>query len=142
MVQLIWAMSCRWSITNYIPSWTGFNIQIREINRTLNKCLKVKEKLILNVIICVFDKAIYSKAVEIKWKYPERFQSCIPMLGIFHMLMMYLGIISRRYKDAGLKDVLIQSGVIAEGSMDKALSGKMYNRAVDVSRLCMKLCTG
>ena len=46
------------------------------------------------------------------------------------MLMMFLGIIGKRYKDAGLKDVLVQSELIAEGSVDKALSGKMYNRSV------------
>lgn len=51
------------------------------------------------------------------------------MLGMFHMLMMYLGIIGKRFKDAGLRDVLIQSQTLAEGSVDKALAGKMYNRS-------------
>ena len=99
------------------------------LSEILSRCLKIKVKLNLPVIVCVFDQAIYAKAVEIKWTYPDKFESCILMLGVFHMLMLFLGIIGKRYKDAGL-DVLVQSEVIAEGSVDKALSGKMYNRSV------------
>ena len=47
------------------------------------------------------------------------------MLGIFHPLM-YMGILSKRFEDAGLFDVLVQSLVIAET--------QVYNRDVR----CMK----
>ncbi len=49
--------------------------------------------------------------------------------------MMFLGTIGKRFGDAGLKDILVQSGVLAEGSADKALKGSMYNRTVR----CFKL---
>ena len=147
VLQLIWVLSRKCSINHNIPSWTGFNILIRNgipvlkssigyldsidlpateittVYEIMSKCLKIKEKLNLPVLIC-------AKAAEIKWKNPEKFQNCIIMLGIFHMLMMYLGIIGKRFKDGGLRDVLVQSGIIAEGSVEKTLSGKMYNRAV------------
>ena len=56
------------------------------------------------------------------------------------MLMMFLGIIGKRYKDAGLKDVLVQSEVIAEGSVDKAYSMvKCTIVQLDVTKLYMKL---
>ena len=42
---------------------------------------------------------------------------------------MYLGIIGKRFGDGGLRDLLVQSEVLAEGSVDRALSGKTYNRA-------------
>ena len=57
------------------------------------------------------------------------------MLGMFHMIMMYLGIIGKRFKDAGLRDVLIQSEDIRESSVDRALAGKMYNRVVRYNKL-------
>ena len=38
------------------------------------------------------------------------------MMGVFHMLIMCMHILSKRF--AGVRDVLIQSGVIAEGSVD------------------------
>ena len=66
---------------------------------------------------------------------PEVFQSCIIMLGIFHTLMMFLGIIGKRFGDGGYRDLLVQSEVIAEGSVDRALSGKMYNQSVRAVKL-------
>ena len=60
----------------------------------------------------------------------DQFKDFILMLSMFHMVMMYLGIIGKRFKDAGLRDILIQSQVLAEGSVDKALAGKMYNHSV------------
>lgn len=99
------------------------------------RALKIIESLNLTSIVCVFDQAIYSKAIEIKWKERGKFDSCVLMMGMFHMLMMFMHILSKRFSDAGLRDVLIQSGVIAEGSVDKALSGKMYNRGVRMYKI-------
>ena len=103
------------------------------IYEILNRCLAIKETLKQSAIVCVFDQ--YSKAVEIKWKTPNQYKDCILMLGMFHMLMMYLGIIGKHFNEAGLRDVLIQSQILAEGSVDKALTGKIYNRAVRSCKL-------
>ena len=68
--------------------------------------------------------------MELKWRYPDKYKNCIVMLGIFHMIMMYLGIIGKKFSDAGLKD-----HVVATGSADKALTGEMYNRFVRAHKL-------
>jgi len=47
-------------------------------------------------------------------------------------------ILSKRFSGAGLKDALIQSGVVAEGSVDSALKGKSYNRGVRLYKLFYK----
>ena len=52
--------------------------------------------------------------------------SCLVMLGIFHTIM-FLEVMGKQFADAGLKDLLIQSGIVAEGSIDKSLCGKQYN---------------
>ena len=93
------------------------------------------ESLQLMSIVCVFDQAIYAKAIEIKWREKEKFKNCVVIMGLLHMLMMYMHILKKRFSEAGLRDVLIQSNVIVEGSVDKALSGKMYNRGVRVYKL-------
>ena len=49
--------------------------------------------------------------------------------------MMFTHILSKRFADAGLRYVFIQSGVIAEGTVDRALCGKMYNRGVRMYKL-------
>ena len=43
---------------------------------------------------------------------------------------MFLRIIGTRFKDASMRDVYIQSEVVAEGSIDSVLRGKQYNRAI------------
>ena len=158
VLSRLWILSRKMSVPQAIPSWTGFVMSVTDnvvivntaigyldcidasasdistINQVLNRCLKIKDSLHLSSIVCVFDEAIYAKAVEIKWKSPEVFQSCIIMLGIFHTLM-FLGIIGKRFGDGGYRDMLVQSEVIAEGSVDRALSGKMYNRSVRAVKL-------
>ena len=52
---------------------------------------------------------------------------------MFHMVMMYLGVIGKRFKDAGRQDVLIKSEISGE-SIDRALSGKRYNRTVHCNK--------
>ena len=83
----------------------------------------------------VFNEAIYAKAAQTKYNNPEKFKPCVLMLGIFHTLMMYLGIIGKRFGDASLADLLVQSEVLVDGSVRGALSGKMYNRAVPYVKL-------
>ena len=148
-----WILSRTEDINYVVPSWTGFIILIRNempilssniqyltsidssatemctVITVLDHCLKIKEQLRLNYIVCVFDQAIYCKAMELKWRYPDKYKDCIVMLGIFHMIMMYLGIIGKNFSDAGLKDLLIQSDVVTTGSVD------MYNRSVRAHKI-------
>ena len=53
----------------------------------------------------------------------------------FHTIGTLLGIIGKRFQDAGLRDICIESGVIAEGSVSSVLEGKRYNRAVRFHKL-------
>ena len=52
------------------------------------------------------------------------------MLRIFYTIMIFLGVLGKRFADAVLKDLLIQSSVVVEGSIDKSLCGKQYNGSV------------
>ena len=38
--------------------------------------------------------------------------------------------VGKRFGDGGLRDILVQSEILSEGSVDRALCGKMYNRSV------------
>ena len=75
--------------------------------------------------VCVFDNAIYSKDIEIKWKEKEKFKNAVLMMVIVHTIMKHMHVLSKRFSHAGLCDILIYSGTIAQVSIDKALSGKM-----------------
>ena len=55
------------------------------------------------------------------------------MMGIFQLHLEFMSILNRRFGDAGLRDALVQSSIVAERSVDSALRGKSYNRGI---RLC------
>ena len=84
----------------------------------------------MNAVVCVFDQAFYAKAMEVYWKHKELFDGIFIMMGAFYLFLMLLGVIGSRFGDAGLRELAVQSDVVAEGSVDKALHGKQYNRAV------------
>eukprot|EP00794_Sanderia_malayensis_P020731 gene20733-22764_t len=147
-----------------ISSWTGFNIQVRSIvtvakdtvgylptidapatsmstvYEVLCQAVRIKEALSLKSIVVIFDQAIYAKAVKIVWKHTNIFHSVVIRLGAFHTTCTLLAVIGKRFGDAGLRDICIESSVIAEGSVDGVLGGKQYNRAVRFHKLMSESC--
>ena len=142
-------------IMQHISSWTGFFIKIRQdvpikpssvgyldclgapatemstVYHMLERALRIKSQLNVQSIVCVYDQAIYAKAYQIKCKEPEKFKSIFLMMGTFHIIMTLLAVMAVRFKDAGLKDLVIQSFLVAEGSVDTMFSGsRAYKRAV------------
>ena len=111
------------------------------IYHLLCRSLMIKEKLGLSSMVCVYDQAIFAKAIEIKFKEKEKFKSLVLMMGGFHTLKMFLGVIDTRFKAAGLQDILIQSGVLADGSAERAMTGSMYNRSVRICKLMYEALT-
>ena len=158
-LYLPWIMWQHLLKDHYIPSWTGFDIKIHDrdiimgssvhylpcldvpateystIMEVMNRAQKKKESLKLSGIVCVFDQSIFAKAAEIKWRDPSKYKNRVLLLGTFHTIMTYMNVISKRFKDTGLRDVLIQSGEIVGGSIDSALTGKTYNRGVRCYKL-------
>ena len=142
-----------------VPSWTGFNILVRNdhevvkdnvgylptinapatnmstVYEVLTKSLQVKDTLNLQSIVVVFDQALYAKATEIKWKHREQFKDLVLRMGVFHTICTFLSVIGKRFQDAGLRDVIIESGVIAKGSVSGVLEGRTYNRAIRCHKL-------
>ena len=142
-----------------VPGWTGFNIKTRDhivivesvisyldtidasatdlrtAYEVLSRGCEIKDRLQLKAVVCVFDQAFYAKAMEIFWKHKSLFEGLVIMMGGFHLLMMLLGVIGTRFGDAGLRELAVQSEVVAEGSIEKVLMGKQYNRAVHLHKL-------
>ena len=78
----------------------------------------------------VLDQALYAKATQIAWKHNERFSNILLRRGTFHTICNALAILRKRFQDAGLKDMCIEAGIVAEGSINGVLDVKHYNRAV------------
>ena len=75
-------------------------------------------------------QAIYAKGQEIVLQKNKEFENAILRMGSFHVITTFLAILEKRYADAGLADILIESGVVAYGSMNGVLEGRHYNIAI------------
>ena len=105
------------------------------VNAILMKSLDICKKLGTKEIVLVFDQAIYSKAQQIRWKEEKYKMPLVLRLGEFHIAMSFLSVIGKRFKDAGLYNILVESGIVSEGSVNSVLSGKFYNRSIRSHKL-------
>ncbi|XP_070537990.1 uncharacterized protein [Ptychodera flava] len=142
-----------------LPAWTGFNrataksiappitkigylpvidaspTEMSTVNTVLVKSIDVINKLNLPSGVLVMDQAIYSKAQQIRWQNQEFESRLVLRLGEFHTAMSFMAVIGKQYKDAGLEDLMIESGVSAQGSVNGVMSGHHYNRSIRCHKL-------
>ena len=83
----------------------------------------------------MFEQSFYAKAMEVFWKNRQLFKHLIIMMGGFHLLMMLLDVIDTRFDDAGLRELAIESDAMAEGSVERVLNGKNYNRSLRLHKI-------
>ena len=140
--NLVWILAMHTNQDSQaIPSWTWFNITTRdqipiskdvvgylptinapatELNTVfeiLNRSELIRKYLLLETIVVVMDQAVFAKAAEIVWKQKELFSNILLRMGAFHTLCTALSILGKRFRDACLKDICIEAGRVAEGSM-------------------------
>ena len=139
------------SLPTTIPSWTEFNIILRKdvpvsrslsgyldfldatatdnsiIHNLLRRSRIIKEKLELPSMVRVYDQVIFAKTEKIK--------SLVLVMGGFHTLMMFLGVIETRFKGYGLHDILLQIEVLVDGSAEWLMTSSMYNHSVRMCKL-------
>ena len=96
--------------------------------------LKIKSTLKLKSIVLVFDQTLYAKATEVQWKQSERFKYIVLRMRVFHTACTLQSIICKRFQDAGLRDLCVESGVI-EGSVAGVLVGRRCNRSVRLHKI-------
>ena len=119
----------------YLPTINAPATNMSTVYQVLTKSLQIKDTLNLQSIVVVFDQALYAKATEIKWKHREQFKDLVLRMGVFHTICTFLSEIGKRFQDAGLRDVIIESGVIAEGSVSGVLEDRTYNRSIRCHKL-------
>ena len=100
------------------------------LNDVMMKIKKAIQRKSMPFAVVVGDQPVYTLLVEIKNEHPQEYEKVIPFLGPFHTQSCMIYAIYKRYKGSGIADVLVAAGVIAEGSVDQALRGKHYRRAL------------
>ncbi|CAC5361555.1 CACNA2D3 [Mytilus coruscus] len=98
---------------------------------TTLKLLKSTANLLGQDCIPVFFyMGLVTKALEITWARPDELKGVIPCEDGMHLLMSVFSGIGYLYDDAGLWQMLCESGVFAAGTVNSMLSGKDFDRAM------------
>ena len=141
-----------------MPSWTGFNqllttkippratigylpvvdaspTELNTVNTILHRSVEIANQLELPSIAVVVDQAIYAKAQTIRWQTPVFKDHVVLRLGAFHTTMTALACMGKRFRDAGLQDILIESDIVAVGSVNGVMNGHHYNRSIRCHKL-------
>jgi len=80
----------------------------------------------------VGDHPVYVLRLALKCENAVHFNRIVPFMGPFHIQMLFIYAIYKRFKGSGISDVLVAAGVIVEGSVDQELCGKHLKRGVTV----------
>lgn len=115
---------------HYIPVIEASPNDLATVAHVLNHGKAMADDLQLPAITVVFDQALYSKAQTVRWKDKALQEHLFLRLGEFHTCMAFLGSIGKLYKHSGIEDILMESDVLAGGSVNGVISGHMYNRSV------------
>ena len=89
----------------------------------------------------VGDHPVYVIITLLKAKNPKKYCDIVPFLGPFHTQCAMMSAIYKHYKGSEQGDVLVAAGVIAEGSVDRALKGKHYRSGLRCLRLMYEALT-
>ena len=101
------------------------------VKEALKICMKSSEKLGLKHTVVTKDQAIYEISYTLRKENADNFTNLILRSGGFHLLMNYLGAVGKFISGSGLSDILVQSKVMLEGTVNKVLSGKGYYQAIN-----------
>lgn len=63
------------------------------------------------------------------------FSNVVIGMGAFHISYNYLALIGKKYRDSGIEDLLIESGVYAAGSTSSLMKGKSFSRGIRAHKL-------
>lgn len=149
-IDRVWMLSHALGLLN-TPMWTGFNSKIvvddtpqqlisylTPINHsptsnavvlaTMQQCMAALQELNQEYMQVTYDLAIAKIALQIQATESNTFQKLFIHLGAFHIMMSYFKAIGKVINDCGLSTIMIESEILASGSVSGFIEGKHFNR--------------
>lgn len=134
-----------------VPMWVGFNSLLVDNNspkqivsyltpinesptnksvvlETMKQSQKICKEVKQSSIQVTYDLAIAKVALEMQASYKPNLDNLFIHLGPFHIMMAYFKAIGKVIMDCGLTNVMVQSNLLASGSVNGFLEGKHFNR--------------
>ena len=119
----------------YLPTINAPATELSTVQEIMKNALEIADNLDLDEVPVCLDQALYAKATEVAWKEPVKYKKDVLTMGIFHTICTMLAIMGKRFREAGLRDLAVESGIISEGSIDQLLDGRHYSRGIRFHKL-------
>ena len=149
LIDVLWMMS--FNRSEDTPAWTGWNCRryvetlpkqsvlymkhiqlpptrIDVVRETLRRSLAVARECGDQFAIVSYDLAIAKIAKQLQVEEAPEFDDLFIQFGQFHIALSFLSSLGHIIEGSGGPYILIEAGLVAPGSMNKFLKGKMYNR--------------
>ena len=136
--SLVFPDTTRLTVIGYCPMIHASSTEFSTIKTVMKKAQKICTSFDQKDVVVSFDLAIYSKAKQIIWKYPDEFPDTLIRLGGFHITLNFLAVLGKRYQSSGIEDVLVESDAYGPGTVTSLMKGKSYNRGVRAHKLTME----
>lgn len=104
----------------------------------MERSLEIADSLGQKEVVVVFDQVIYAKAQQIQWRNKTFLDRIIIRLGGFYIILAMLACIGKRFRDAGLENIMIESSIVAHGSINGVMNGHHYNRSIRAHKCVME----
>ena len=109
----------------YLPPVTDPPSEMSVIFACINRALRIFEELEINQVFLEVDQAIYTKVLDAMFNMEadgiKLFSKLVPRIGGFHVLLCILRTMFARFKDSGIIQWLVYSGIDGEGTISRAL---------------------
>ena len=158
--DLAYFLRCQDSETR--PSWTVFNQSISSsepeqtaagylpiilapayeldtLNTVVKRCMAISSHFGQEHTVLIVDQALFCKLMELKWAVPEYQNKLIPRLGGLHVAMNFLKTTGDHMDSSGLAEVWVESGLLGQGTLERVLVGKAYNKAMRAHKLTLQV---
>ena len=124
----------------YLPTTDSAATQMNTSFEISNKPNSIKNTLNLLKNDCCYKSRNLSKTQSKLVGSTEIIRGIISQIGDLYTTSVFVAVISQIFAVARLRNTIIESKVIAEGSIEKTLNGKYYNRAVHLHKPMFEAC--
>lgn len=151
-IDTVWMLSHAVHLPD-IPMWAGFNSAVTKddspqqlisyltpinaspiahpvVLETMEQCMKILKEINQPYMQVTYDLAIAKIAFQIKaTETSPKFSKLFIHLGSFHIMQSYFKVIGKFIDGCGLSTIMVESELLASGSVASFLDGKHFNRS-------------
>ena len=114
---------------SFLPAINQSPTELDTVHEVLQQVKRKTEILNVQSADLVLDHAIFTKALNIlNDPTNEDLKASINIRnGGFHACSIFLAVIGKRFASGGLRDIVIESGLVGPGTIEAVFKGKHYN---------------